>query len=105
MKFRFTPVVLAIALAIGGCASAPGGPAGTTATSRPMSDINPVTPGDARARVHVELGMAYFEVGRYDIALDEARVALTDSPACDEVLTMCPRPRSRMSAAKAQMPL
>ncbi|WP_297366079.1 type IV pilus biogenesis/stability protein PilW [Thauera sp.] len=80
MKSSFAPVVLVAALALGACASAPGVPAGTSATSRPMSDTNPVTPADARARVHVELGMAYFEVGRYDVALDEARIALTDSP-------------------------
>jgi type IV pilus assembly protein PilF len=80
MKFSFAPAVMVAALALGACASAPGVPAGISATSRPMSDTNPVTPADARARVHVELGMAYFEVGRYDVALDEARIALTDSP-------------------------
>src|SRR5690606_13442986 len=30
--------------------------------------------------VQVDLGMAYFEVGRYDVALDEAKIALNDSP-------------------------
>ncbi|TXH85339.1 MAG: type IV pilus biogenesis/stability protein PilW, partial [Thauera aminoaromatica] len=70
MKSTLAPVVLAVALVLGGCAGAPGVPAGSSSISRPMSDTNPATPADARARVHVELGMAYFEVGRYDVALD-----------------------------------
>ena len=81
MKSTLAPVVLAVALALGGCAGAPGVPSGAATISRPMSDTNPATPADARARVHVELGMAYFEVGRYDVALDEARIALNDSPS------------------------
>lgn len=80
MKFSLAPVVLASALVLGGCAGVPGVPAAVSATSRPMSDTNAATPADARARVHVELGTAYFEVGRYDVALDEAKVALNDSP-------------------------
>ena len=81
MKSTLAPAVLAVALALGGCAGAPGLPSGAATISRPMSDISPATPADARARVHVELGMAYFEVGRYDVALDEAKIALGDSPS------------------------
>ena len=81
MKSTLAPAVLAVALALGGCAGAPGVPSSAAMISRPMSDNNPATPADARARVHVELGMAYFEVGRYDVALDEARIALNDSPS------------------------
>ncbi len=81
MKSTLAPVVLAVALVLGGCAGAPGVPAGSSSISRPMSDTNPATPADARARVHVELGMAYFEVGRYDVALDAAKIALADSPS------------------------
>lgn len=77
-------VLLATTLAaalLAGCATTPGGSASVASSiSRPMSDITPATPADARARVHVDLGMAYFEVGRYDVALDEARIALNDSP-------------------------
>ncbi len=73
-------VALALAAALaGGCATAPGG-GGTAGVSRPLSDLSPAGPDEARARVHVDLGMAYFEVGRYDVALDEARIALNDSP-------------------------
>ena len=46
-----------------------------------MSDLTPTTPLERSARVHVDLGMAYFEIGRYDVAIDEARVALASSPS------------------------
>ena len=73
-------MLLAAALAAG-CATAPGTRGtGDPAVSRPMSDISPSTPAETRARVHVDLGMAYFEIGRNDVALDEARIALNDSP-------------------------
>ena len=80
MKSTLAPAVLAVALALGGCAGAPGVPSSAAMISRPMSDTTPATPADSRARVHVDLGMAYFEVGRYDVALDEATIALNDSP-------------------------
>lgn len=73
--------VLLAALLGTGCATAPGVPGtGASAVSRPLSDISPSSPAETRARVHVDLGMAYFEIGRYDVALDEARIALDDSP-------------------------
>lgn len=71
--------VLLVALLVAGCASVPGTVA-TSTVSRPMSDLSPTTPAENRARVHVDLGMAYFEIGRYDVALDEATIALADSP-------------------------
>lgn len=72
---------LAAALALAGCAGMPADTGGAPASvMRPLSDVAPASPRDARARIHVELGMAYVEVGRYDVALDEARVALDDSP-------------------------
>lgn len=81
MKLKPTIVALSLAAALAGCGTLPAPSAGTgTTVSRPMSDITPATPAEARARVHVDLGMAYFEVGRYDVALDEARIALNDSP-------------------------
>ncbi len=82
MKHRaaLTSLLLA-ALTVTGCATLPGATgAGTSAVSRPLSDVSPATPTETRARVHVDLGMAYFEIGRYDVALDEARIALNDSP-------------------------
>ena len=70
---------LLITLVLGGCAAAGGVPAGGNAAAsadRPMSELPPATAADARAKVHVDMGMAYFQVGRYDVALDEARAAL-----------------------------
>ena len=73
--------LLLAALFVSACATLPGaGDAGSAAISRPLSDVPPSTPAESRARVHVDLGMAYFEIGRYDVALDEARIALNDSP-------------------------
>ena len=73
--------LLLAALFVSACATLPGaGDAGSAAISRPLSDVSPSTPAESRARVHVDLGMAYFEIGRYDVALDEARIALNDSP-------------------------
>jgi type IV pilus assembly protein PilF len=47
---------------------------------RPLSDLAPSSPAEARAQVHVELGLAYLQVGRHDVALDEANIALQDIP-------------------------
>ena len=81
MKLKTTLVVTALAAVLAGCATNPASTSGASTTvSRPMSDTTPATPADSRARVHVDLGMAYFEVGRYDVALDEATIALNDSP-------------------------
>ncbi|MGD9870937.1 MAG: type IV pilus biogenesis/stability protein PilW [Thauera sp.] len=71
----------AAALLLGGCATHQVGMEGSSTTvSRPMSDLSPGTPAESSARVHVDLGMAYFEIGRYDVALDEARIALASRP-------------------------
>ena len=81
MKLILTLATVAAAAMLAGCATNPATTSGeSTTVSRPMSDITPATPADSRARVHVDLGMAYFEVGRYDVALDEAKIALGDSP-------------------------
>lgn len=69
---------LVVALA-GGCTTMPS-VAPAAALSRPMSDQSPANDAEARARAHVDLGMAYFEVGRHGVALDEAKIALADSP-------------------------
>ncbi len=67
-----------LAVALGGCTT--GMPGGSVApiADRPVSDLTPATPAQARAKIHVELGMAYFEIGRFDVALDEARIALAE---------------------------
>ena len=68
-------VALTCALLLAACTTS-GGPAVSGSAERPLSDMPPATPADARAKVHVELGLAYFQIGRYDVALDEARNAL-----------------------------
>jgi len=82
MKRKFALAALLVAAVVtSGCATVPAGQSGlSTTVSRPMSDITPATPAESRARVHVDLGMAYFEIGRYDVARDEGRIALNDSP-------------------------
>ena len=72
---RATALCLAAALLASGCAST-GGAAFDTAAGRPVSGQPASSAGEARARNNVELGTAYLEIGRYDVALDEARSAL-----------------------------
>lgn len=68
-------VTVAGSLALTGCAGmAPGG--GVQTAERPMLDADPTTDAQRRSKVHVDLGMAYFEVSRYDLALEAARNAL-----------------------------
>ncbi len=70
---------LAIVAALGGCAGAPfGGP--VARIERPASEQPVVTDARRKAKVHVELGQAYFQVARYGIALDEARAAAQHDP-------------------------
>lgn len=68
-------VASVIAMLLAGCANLPGGSIDGAAV-RPVADTPPTSPSQNRAKISVELGMAYFEVGRFDIALDEARAAL-----------------------------
>lgn len=67
-------VVLAGTVLVTGCAGLQGGT--TQISDRPMLDTEPTSEAQQRAKVHTELGMAYFEAGRFDIALDAARTAL-----------------------------
>ena len=69
----------ALGLALGACASPTGGC--HPLAERPASDAPPVNAAGASAKIHVDLGMAYLEVGRYAVALDEARTALASDPA------------------------
>lgn len=43
---------------------------------RPLSDTQPANEEEKRARVHVELGLGYYELGRLEVALDETKAAL-----------------------------
>lgn len=69
-----------VVLALAGCASTPGGGGDSASADRPVLELPPTSEAEKAARVHVELGTAYFEFGRYDVALDEARVALAYEP-------------------------
>lgn len=53
---------------------------GQAAAERPVSDQAPATAAAASARVHVDLGTAYLQIGRYPVALDEARTATALDP-------------------------
>ncbi len=79
---RFTAKLIpaALCLMLAACATTPGGMSVAPSAARPVSDLTPLTPAEARAKAHVELGMAYLQVGRFDVALDEAGVALEDDP-------------------------
>lgn len=76
--FRNSALALLIAFA-GGCVSVPA-PRLDTGADRPVSDTPAANPAQARAKISAELGMAYFEIGRFDVALDEAKVALAHDP-------------------------
>lgn len=69
-------------MGLAGCATLPGGTDSTTAptSERPLLDQAPANAAQARAKINVELGTAYFEVGRFDVAMEEARSALSHSP-------------------------
>ena len=73
---RFLPVV-ALALAVSALVGCAGGQLGVPVASieRPASEKPTVTDAQRKARVHVELGQAYLQVGRYGVALDEAKAA------------------------------
>lgn len=79
---RRTWAVLAVSAVVllAGCATGGGGRGsfdeGSPVAVRPVLDLPPTNESERGAMVHVELGTAYFDIGRYDIALDEARVAL-----------------------------
>lgn len=75
MRGFAVPLLLcAVVFGLTACA-APSG-AGRPVAERPLSDVPATNPATASAKVHVDLGMAYLQVGRYAVALDEARAAL-----------------------------
>jgi type IV pilus assembly protein PilF len=81
---RRVPVlpVLSICLAVlfvAACATMPGD--AVRPAERPVSDTPPTGPAMASAKVHVDLGLAYLQIGRYAVALDEAKAALASDAA------------------------
>ncbi|MCX7898213.1 MAG: tetratricopeptide repeat protein, partial [Rhodocyclaceae bacterium] len=77
MKFARSLAVFS-ALFLAACASVPGGGQGI---EQPISQQTPKTETSERARVHVELGRMYLAEGRFDIALDEAKLAAEIEPS------------------------
>lgn len=80
MMRKVAPLALMLAVVLGGCVTPMPAGSGGGGASRPLSELPPANEAQARAKVHVDLGLAYFDVGRNDVALDEAAVALHDSP-------------------------
>lgn len=62
------------AVLTGACATVPGASVGGQAVP-PVSEM-PVSGATASAKIHVDLGLAYYEIGGYAVALDEARIAV-----------------------------
>lgn len=62
-------------VSVAGCAGLPSATQDSD-SDRPVFDRPPVTQAEGRAKISVELGMAYLGIGRFDVALDEARTAL-----------------------------
>ena len=85
MMRAWTVMAVSAVVLLAGCATGGGGGSsgfgdGSPVAARPLLDLPPANESQRGAMVHVELGTAYFEIGRYDIALDEARVALVHVP-------------------------
>lgn len=74
MLKSFLPAFIA-SLVLAGCASGPNLSGIDTRLERPVSEMPVQTDARRKAKVHVELGQAYFQAGRFGVALDEARAA------------------------------
>lgn len=69
-------------LLLSGCAANPSGPAsgppaGVSAVEQSVSTQTATTDVRQRAKVHTELGQFYLNDGKFDVALEEARIALS----------------------------
>lgn len=85
MKRMYMLAMVSAVLVLAGCAGTGGTGGGgfgdvSAGAERPLLDLPPANESERGAKIHVELGTAYFEVGRYDVALDEARVAMIHQP-------------------------
>jgi len=74
------PKVLVFALLAGlamvGCTTDPARPTTSAEIQRPAAERPITSEAQQRAKIHTDLGMAYFTSGRYGTALDEARTAI-----------------------------
>lgn len=75
--------VLALCMALAGCvnqAVRPEAGGFDSGYTRPMLERKPDRPEEVRAKAHVDLALAYVEIGRFDVALDELRAAAVEAP-------------------------
>lgn len=77
MKSRWLVPTLAL---LAGCAGVGSLPQSPSAAERPVSELPAASEAQATAKIHVELGTAYFQSGRFGVALDEARIAEAFDP-------------------------
>ncbi len=77
MKCRAAAVAALVVLS--GCAGIAVPPIGDAA-QRPAAELPTTSDAQAAAKIHVELGTAYFQARRFGVALDEARVAQAFDP-------------------------
>lgn len=77
MRFQLALFALLGALFLaGGCAT----PSAPLPAEQPVSQQTPKSEAAERARVHVELGRMYLAEGRFDVALEEAKLAAEIDP-------------------------
>jgi len=69
-------LALLAGLAMLGCTTDPARPTTSAEIQRPAADRPITSKAQERAKIHTDLGMAYYTSGRYGIALDEARTAV-----------------------------
>jgi len=78
MKWKGSLIgALCVAFVMAGCATL--GPGSVESFEQPVSRQTPTSDALNRARIHTELGMLYYQEGRYEVALEEARIALDAS--------------------------
>lgn len=73
---KYWSVLAAMAILLGGCVTPRAGTGVAPSAERSVMDQEPANESQAAAKIHIDLGMAYLQVGRYDVALDEAKIAL-----------------------------
>lgn len=73
-------LLIGLVAVLGGCATQPSTPPGPVAPPTTAIVGEPTSPQN-RAKIHTELSMAYFRVGSYAVALQEARTAIAADPS------------------------
>jgi len=73
-------ILLSAAVLLAGCNTNPVQNNTSADFQRPAADRPVTNRAQARAKAHVDLGMAYYSAGNFGVGLDEARIAMTDDP-------------------------